>query len=335
MTMKINQIWEELENDKSFSHGLLLRRYSGTILPDVFIAINSPEKFRCIATAISNSVIVNLALFSNLRDINIELIPDEKTPDKNILLLKLLNNQHRNIFSVLCEDLITSISLVTSETQLVKELLNRFEKWKSLFNKASAPGLLPEEQRGLFGELFFIRKFLKNNSDFINIINSWVGAEKQIRDFQSGTWSVEAKTTFGNNHQKVHISSERQLDTSNLENLFLYHLSLEARQQSGETLNQVIDSVCEILCSDFTSFNRFKNKLLEAGYFDHHRHLYENTGYFIRQEKIYKVENEFPRIEEKDIRNGIGDVKYSIVISQCTDYIITEQQAFQTLIFHE
>lgn len=333
--MKINQIWEELENDKSFSHGLLLRRYSGAVLPDVFIALKSPEKFRCIATSISNTVNVILVSFSNLKDISVELIPDEEKSEKNILLFKLLSSQHRDIFSVLCEDLIASISTVTNETQLVKELLNRFEKWKSLFDRAAAQGLSSAEQRGLFGELFFLRKFLQDSSDFIAVVNSWFGSEKQIRDFQFGNWSVEVKTTHGNNHQMVHISSERQLDTTNLENLFLYHLSLEARQQSGESLNQIVNSVAEILSSDFTSLNSFKNKLLEGGYFDQHKNLYEHIGYFIRQEVFYKVENEFPRIEEKDIRNGVGDVNYSIVVSQCSDFIRTEAETFQTLIFHD
>lgn len=331
--MRTEQIWTELENDKSFSHGLLIRRYSGSVMPDVFIALKSPEKFRCLAISISYDLSINLVSFSNLRDVSVEMIPDETKTDKNILLFKLLSNQHRDIFSVLCEDLITNISSVTSESQLVKELLNRFEKWKSLFDKAAAQGLSAEEQRGLFGELYFLRKFLRSSFDFTDVINSWVGSEKQIRDFQFGNWSVEIKTTYGNNHQKLHISSERQLDTTNLENLFLNHISLEARQQSGETLNQIVDSVSEILSSDFASLNRFKSKLLEGGYFDQHRNLYSEIGYFIRQEVFYKVENSFPRIEERDIRSGVGDVKYSIVVSEFSDFIITEEQVFQTLIF--
>jgi hypothetical protein len=331
--MKINQIWDELENDNSISYGLLLRRYSGGVLPDVFIALKSPEKFRCIATSISNNFKVNIASFSNLRDISIELIPDEKNKEKNLLLFKLLSNQHKDIFSVLCEDLITTISAVTSETQLVKELLSRFEKWKSLFDRVASHGLSQEEQRGLFGELFFLRKFLVVSSDFISVINSWVGSEKQIRDFQFSNWGVEVKTTYGNNHQKVHISSERQLDTANLENLFLYHLSLETRQQSGETLNQIVDSICEKLFSDFISLNRFKNKMLEAGYFERHKNLYENIGYFTRQDVFYKVEKDFPRIEEADIHKGVGEVKYSIVVSQCSEYVRAEELVFQNLIF--
>jgi hypothetical protein len=329
--MKTDQIWEQLENDLSFSHGLLLRRYSGSVLPDVFIAIKSPERLRCIAAQVSSSISINLSDFSNLKDISLELIPDEKSPDKNVLLIKLLENQHKDIFSVLCEDLIENIASITDEKRLIRELLNRFEKWKSLFNKATSNGLTPEEQRGLFGELYFLRKFLLNNADFRNVVDSWVGCEKQVRDFQSGSWSVEAKTSSGNNHQKVHISSERQLDTSNVENLFLYHLSLEPKQNSGETLNEIVNSVSEILHSDASALSRFKSKLLEGGYFDHHKSLYEMVGYVIRQEQFYEVKNEFPRIEEKDIRSGVGDVKYTIIISQCAEFTVTEQHVFQTI----
>lgn len=333
MMTKIDQIWEQLENDNSFSHGLLFRRYSGSVLPDVFVAIQNPEKCRCIAASINNDVPVDLSVYSNLRDINVELIPDENKPDKSILLFKLLNNQHKDIFSVLCEDLIASISSLTDESKLVRELINRFGKWKSLFDKASSQELSPEEQRGLFGELFFIGKFLQNNQGFLNVVNSWVGCEKSVRDFQSGVWSVEVKTTSGNNHQKIHISSERQLDTTNLENLFLYHLSLEARQQSGETLNQIVDSILEILISDFAALTRFKNKLLTGGYFDHHRQLYESAGYFVREDTFYRVENDFPRIEEKDVRQGVGDVKYSIIISGCSGFTVPEQEVFQIINF--
>jgi len=160
-----------------------------------------------------------------------------------------------------------------------------------------------------------------------------VGAERQIRDFQFKSWSVEVKTTHGNNHQKVHISNERQLDTANLDDLFLFHLSLESRLHSGETLNEAVDSILLILEKDFSSLSRFKNKLLEAGYFENHRIHYSETGYFVRNEVFYKVENEFPRIEEDEIRNGVGDVKYSIIISQCSEYIRTEGQVFQKVIF--
>ncbi len=328
---KIEQIWNELEKDKSFTHGLLIRRYSGDVLPDVFVALKSPENFRCIAASLTNSIQINLSSFSNLKDIHVEIIPDESNGSKNYLVFKLVNFEHEDIFSVLCEDLILNVSSITNQIQLFKMLLNRFEKWKSLFDKLNSAGLTPQEQRGLFGELYFLRKFLNTNDDYSECINSWTGPSKEIRDFQIGNNALEVKTTHGNNHQKIHISSERQLDLSNLQNLFLYHISLDVRHQDGESLNQIVDSISELLINDYIALNSFNNKLLEAGFFNHHREIYNETGYYIRQEAFYKIEGEFPRIEEKEIRPGVGDVKYSIIVDNCQKYLTTETEVLTNL----
>jgi hypothetical protein len=330
--MKIKQIWADLVKDKSLVSGLLFRRYSGTVKPDVYVALLNPENFFCVYVAISKTTEVNISNFSNLQEIQVDLFASPNEVDKNILIFKLLNFEHKDIFAVLCEDLIASISEETNEKKIIREVLNRFEKWKSLFNKIGLQGLKPEEQRGLFGELYFLRKYLHVNNDFLAVVNTWTGTEKQIRDFQSGSWAVEVKTTHGNNHQKVHISSERQLDTTNLETLFLYHISLEHQQNSGETLNDIVDSVIDTLRAEIIALNKFKSKIYEVGYFDFQRNLYENIGYHIRQDEFYKVEKDFPRIEENDLRIGVGDVKYSIILSQCAPFSIIETEVFDTLI---
>lgn len=330
---KIDKIWLELEKESTSSQGILLRRYAGSVLPNIFVAFITFKNVRCIAALVSRESNVNLASFSNLKDINIELIPDQANSEKNILLFQLLDSRHQDIFSILCEDLIFSVEKVTKESDLIKELFNRFEKWRSLFEAAGSTGLSGEEQRGLFGELFLLRKFLRSNSDFLSVVTSWVGCERQIKDFQYKTWSIEVKTTYGNNHQKLHISSERQLDCSNLEYLILYHLSLEARQKTGETLNDVVESIRMLLQNDFRALSRFNAKLTEGRYFNHHRNIYDEVGYHIRQEFYYKVEGEFPRIEEADIRNGVGDVKYTIILSQFSAFTKTEEEVFQNINF--
>jgi len=333
MMARIKEIWDQLESHTSTVAGLFKQRYSDTSSCDAFLGIKYPENYRMLIVRTPLKVGKDFNFKYEFKGVKFDKVYDPD--DSNFLLLNLVlvDKQFRDVFDSLVADVLNNIINESELKVILKNYTNRLVKWQSLFERFSQEGLKAEEQRGLFGELFFIRKFLQNNSDFTSILNSWGGPEKQIRDFQSGSWSVEVKTTHGNNHQKVQVSSERQLDTSNLENLFLFHLSLEARQQSGETLNQIVDSVSEILGSDFISLNRFKNKLLEGGYFDQHKDIYESAGYFIRQEIFYKVENDFPRIEESDIRSGVGDVKYSIVISLCSDYIRTEQELFQTLIF--
>jgi hypothetical protein len=330
--MKINEIWNEQESDNSLATGLLLRRYSADVIPNVFIALRQPEKQKCLALKLNVVEKPDLTSFSNLKDIRVELIADDKQRDILYLAILLLDPEHEEVFSVFCEDLLTEISHISDDKKIVLELLNRLEKWRSLFDKASLSGLSPEEQRGLYGELFFMRRWLESSSSLQRCIKAWVGPEKLTRDFQLNDWGLEVKTTHGKNHQKVHISSERQLDTTTLQSLYLFHLSLENQQQNGETLNHIVDDLMNQFLKDVTALREFKTKLILAGYYKHHSPQYEAVGYQIRNQSYYNIKDSFPRIEEADIRRGVGDVKYSIILSECTAYATNEMTVFETLI---
>lgn len=330
---RIKQIWAQLETNNSAVPGLFKLRYSETSMCDVFLGVKFPETYRMFIIRVPFSSGKEFNFKYEFRGLKFDKIYDPDDSKFLLLNLVLVDKQFTEVFDTLVTDVLAAVINESDIKIILKNYSNRLIKWQSLFERFKQQGLTPEEQRGLFGELFFMRKFLQANPDFKNVLISWIGSEKQIRDYQFGRWSVEVKTTHGNNHQKVQITSERQLDTTNLDNLFLNHISLESRQQSGETLNQIIDSIIEILNTDFTALSQYRNKLIEAGFFDHHRNLYTDIGYFIRQEVFYKVENDFPRIEESDIRNGVGDVKYSIIVSQCSDFIRTEEEVFQTIIF--
>ncbi len=328
---KIDKIWKELEDEQPLKSGLLYKRHSGAIKPDVYVAIKSPEKLRCIAAHLDSNAELPLKGWDKLRDIKIETIPDGKYPDKQFLMVLLLNNQHRDIFSTLSEDLIQQVADITREPELIKLLLLRLEKWSLLFEKMGQQGLSNEAQRALYGELYFLRKFLCNVLKPDYCINSWKGVEKSVQDFQFADWAVEIKTTHGKNQQKLHISSERQLDNSLIPRIFLIHYSLEVRQNHGESLNDLVDNLFEILSDSPTANNLFSLKLLEAGYFNNHRYLYAETGYSIRQENIYRITDDFPKITEAQIPSGVGDVRYTLIVSAKDDWICSEDQLFENL----
>jgi hypothetical protein len=330
---RIKEIWTQLEENSSEVAGLFKLRYSDTSKCDVFLGIKYPETHRMLIIKAPFTVGKDFNFKYEFRGLKFDKIYDPDDSKFLLLNLVLVDKQFKDVFDTLVADVVEAVIYESDIKVILKNYSIRLIKWQSLFERFKQQGLTPEEQRGLYGELFFMRKFLQVNSDFKNIVISWMGSEKQIRDYQFGRWSVEVKTTHGNNHQKVHISSERQLDTTNLDNLFLYHVSLETRQHAGEPLNQIVDAVTEILSIELEALNQFKNKLIEGGYFDYHRPLYAETGYFIRQETFYKVKDAFPRIEESDIRTGIGDVKYSIILTQCSSYLHSEQEVFQTLNF--
>jgi hypothetical protein len=329
--MKINQVWNEIETTSINAQGLIFRRYSGSIKPDIFCSVRMPEKTKGFGLKIEVSKAPKTAAFVNLRDLKIENVTDPFDSNKVLFLIQLANQQHTEVFSVLCEDLIARVSETESVDEVLRILIQRLDKWKSLFESASGQGLKPEQQRGLYGELYFLRSWFDTNLNVPNALLAWQGPGGNIRDFQLGEWGLEVKTTHGNNHQKVQVSSERQLDTSNLKSLFLYHLSLEEQLFSGETLNEMVDSVEAILEERQTGYSDFKMRLLQVGYFDQHRHLYDKKGYKIRACDVYMVKDLFPRIEESDLRRGVGDVKYSIVIADCVSYQITQNELFQII----
>lgn len=330
---RINEIWNQLSLTNLNSSGLFKIRYSETSKCDLFLGLKCPEKNRMLILQTPSKLAQNFNFKYDFKGVRFEKVYDPDSSDYILLNLVLIDNLLTDIFNSLINDIIKSITDKEDYKTILKDYSNRLLKWQSLFEKAYFNGLSPEEQRGLFGELYFLRKLLSGN-DLLNVLNLWMGPENQIHDFQNGDCSVEVKTTYGNNHQRIQISSERQLDVSHIGHLFLFHLSLDSRHQDGETLNQMVNSISLLLDSDSAAMNKFNSKLLAAGYFNHHRELYNDTGYLLRHENYYKVELDFPRIEEADVRHGVGDVKYSIIVSGCQDYLISENLVTETLLNH-
>ena len=87
--MKIDKIWNELLIDKSLSSGLLFRRYSGSILPDIYVAIQYPEILFCFYITINKDIKFNISSFSKLKEIEVLYYSSPNESGKNILLFKL------------------------------------------------------------------------------------------------------------------------------------------------------------------------------------------------------------------------------------------------------
>lgn len=166
-------------------------------------------------------------------------------------------------------------------------------------------GLAASRTTGLVRRTYFLAKFISKSDNPSSVINTWVGVDKEIRDFQYGNWAVEVKTTAGNNHQRVSISSERQLDDTLMDCLYLYHLSVETSKGNGENPQSESTGYTKYAWRQSICFKLFNSKLLEADTLIH-AHLYEERCYAKRDENIYHVKDEFPRIKENEIRNGVG-----------------------------
>ncbi|QHL88231.1 PD-(D/E)XK motif protein [Nibribacter ruber] len=331
---RLKEIWAELRKQPASMSGLAKIRYSESSDCDLYLGIRLPEDSSCLLLGLPIRVINKINSERKLRGLRLEKVDDPQHSTRGFLNLILLDNRFSDIFDSLILDIIRHIINLENEGIIAREFLNRIDKWQALFEKAASEGLSPEAQRGLFGELYFLKKWLYIVEDKAKCLQAWVGPELAVRDFEYGGLALEVKTTKGNNHQKVQISSERQLDVTTLDFLFLFHLSLDVQQNAGETLPGLIESIKALLIHDFSLYSIFQEKLLQAGYYLSHQHLYEFKSYKIRQESFYEVKEDFPRIQENEVRGGVGDIKYSIILSNYSDYLVDEQVVFKTLNWH-
>lgn len=330
MSNQLCNIWDTLKQEKSL--GLVKRLYSSDMPFHIYATFQYPENYYGVAFTFNKKIKIDITPFDNLRELRVLLIDDATFPDSQLLLIQLLHPASYDIFASLCENLIQVISCLDTEDKAVRAIINQLEKWKTLFDKNNSIGLTPAEQQGLFGELHFLEKVLNSTlTSNSAILHAWVGTDRALRDFQASDWAVEIKTTATNNPQKITINGERQLDETFVQELFLFHLSVEISKGIGNTLFDKVLKIRSIVHDDIPSLSLFNLKLFEVGYLDKHAQIYKSRFYSIRSENYYKISNDFPRIKENELRNGISDVKYSIILSMCDEYLLPENHVLRKI----
>ena len=326
----ISSLWEIMSQEKSV--GLVKRLLPNNSPLKVFATYKHPENICGIAFSCDSKLKLSIDSFYNLKELSVQLFLDTSHQPNRLLTIQLFSDANTDIFAYLCGNLVEAIERCDTEAKAIKLVLNRLEKWKTMFSKGASDGLSITEQQGLYGELMYLHKLvLRGIFSYIDTLKIWVGADKAMRDFQGKDWAVEAKTISINNADQITINGERQLDETLLNKLYLYHLSVEASRMNGQTLNEKVDELRSLFSDDKAALNIFNAKLIEAGYFDHHRHLYKERCYKIRKESIYVIDDSFPRIKESELRDGVSNTVYSINVSTCAEYMVSENTHFNSI----
>jgi len=238
------------------------------------------------------------------------------------LSLKLEDRDLRDVFISLCADLADDLEKFEESTREA-ELAAFLERWTRFFERNGFRGLSPEKQRGLFGELIWLKSIINEGFGNITSLAAWKGCERAYHDFDLGGHIVEVKTTMTKEPRKVRISNERQLDDRGLLSLHLFVLSLVKSSGGGQTLQDIVDSIKKEVSGTPGGIRRFDKSLKSAGYLEVHAHRYTDT-YAIRHQELFKVEEGFPRIT--DLPAGIGDIKYSLLVSSANKHSVNIEE---------
>jgi hypothetical protein len=188
-------------------------------------------------------------------------------------------------------------------------------------------GLSREEALGLFGELWFLRRWLGPVD--AGKIERWLATPGARHDFQWPEASVEVKTaaTSAVDGPVHHISGLDQLDDPETGRLFLFSLQVVDDALAGNTLTGLVDSLTEEVRSSEEGLIILNEKLAGYGYNPAEADAYQRRLRIIA-ERLYVVGEGFPRLTRTSfqpvIPPGIGDITYTLKMAACERWFVAK-----------
>ena len=295
----IIQKFETEKNTKTY------RRINAQHPLDIYLGYNNKGCKSMVVTENSPAVIIRSTKI-------IETNAVRRTDGKIALEFALLDDMFSNIFYKFCEDTIYSSSAVTKENA-IKFFVDRWDAWRLMFQNAKNEYLDDMEIMGLLGELLFIEKTMQPRYGMSRTISSWEGPLGGAKDFVIDETWYEIKASLSST-QTVKIASLEQLDSERLGRLVVIKVDkTNGENNNGINLNMQVDKVRNNI-KDIKILNDYIQKLTRVGYFCDD--YYTTKCFEYRGMKEYIVDENFPRIQRKNIDRKIVKVQYEISLSE-------------------
>lgn len=249
------------------------------------------------------------------------------TSGKQGLVLALEQHVDRDLFLGLCETLADSLREVPDSPTALSVTLAHLKRWKAFLSGKKARLLSPEEVRGLFVELQFLRGLYENHLSEKAALSAWCGPEGGHQDFIFGNTAVEIKALSGKERSTVRISSEDQLQAV-CDNLFLkiYRLSDMPESDRSISLNEMVRLV-EHELTDPAAIEQLSAKLVAYGYVE--MRDYNEPALAVTGEQTYRVEDGFPMLVRSQLPAGLTRVSYEIELETITPFECDEAEMLE------
>ncbi len=232
----------------------------------------------------------------------------------------LLVIEAQKVYFTFCENLIEAVSGEISEKQALSLLKKRYITWKSMFKKEVEKSIPHEIIQGLFGELYFLKKFMIPKYGSEKAIRSWSGPDFKSKDFSVVEDWFEIKTV-GANADTVEISSLAQLSSDQPGHLAIIRVEEMSEEfDNGESsIGQLLKGIVADI-DDETVEGIFLTKLSSYGFDISNESI--DLKFKVKAFWKYVVDDTFPRITEDAILHpAICDIRYSLSIAALSNYM--------------
>jgi hypothetical protein len=324
--MRIEQVWTELEAEAAVpGASAWLTRLALPQPQSLLVALETATLRRSLLLPMPERLIPPAASWPQCHGLELISLALNGKPHFGVRLTDLGAS---DVFSILAEDLAPRISSLSDAQAKAGMLVGRLRRWQK-FLAAGTSGLSVERVRGLYGELFTLRSTLLPRLGANASVTAWRAPTASHQDFQMVTGAVEVKTTAAKQPQSVRIASERQLDGTGVGALFLHVVIVDEREvennggpPGGESLPELVGDLRRLLTPISSALEIFEERLVDAGYLQAHAHRYDCTRFALRGIRTFAVTDGFPRIVEKELKPGVGEVSYSLSLAVCEPFSI-------------
>ena len=235
-------------------------------------------------------------------------------------VLGLKERSQVEIFETLCRDVVEAGEAGANIKEALARALQRTRRWYHLLRGGKARGLSVEEQRGLVGELAFLRELALAIGPH-TAIEAWTGPTGSAKDFELIGCCIELKTKRVAAKPFVTISSEDQLSDVEGSNLCLRVVNVaSAVLPEGQSLHDHVRITSEMFEADSIAFEVWEETLYSTGYDSEND--YDNRRWLLGEATDYDVADGFPRISNP-LAQGVENVRYTLALDACEPFILT------------
>ena len=242
------------------------------------------------------------------------------------LVLTLTRHADQDLFLVLCETLVSTLSSVADSQVALTLTMIHLKRWKSFLSGKNARLLSDDEIRGLYAELQVLRALYQRTLPQHAAVAAWRGPDDAHQDFVFGETAVEVKSLSGRERSCVRISSEDQLEGLT-DNIFLFTVRLSEMPDAGNarSLNELVQLI-ELELNIAEAQEQFTDKLGACGYVPMPE--YDAPRLLLGDRQAYRIAPAFPRLIRSQIPKGLTRVSYDIELEAIAAFKCDESEIF-------
>ena len=328
MNELIKKLWEKIDSAQSI-YAIEYKAIGTDVIAEsgkeILIAIDNQNEFRHLIIPINKGEKFKDDDYS--RGVNI-IYQKIKTKTEELNFIDVLCKlPHLNeLFTIIISEILEEIENDNKEPYKKCKIV--IERWRELLSKSYPRRLSAEKLQGVFGELWYLREL----SDIdLNAIDYWIGPLGDPHDFSNGKIALEVKTTT-KKARMFWINGVNQLTPPEDGVLYLCAIKLEKVKSGGESVPDIIESLKEI----GLNYAKLLSLLVELGYSINDNKFYENFRYQIKENRVYFVNDHFPRITNDSFKGGnlpknVIDIVYQIDINSEPPIPISDMKVSQIL----